>query len=111
MTTEEKIKEAIKILEKYVQEKEKEIGRIRNLINQAKGENTLIDKGYFKITSYIGNSNKIKEGRIYRGYTFRNCKGIIRGVIRSVTPNAYFTEKNTSWILSSREEYENQKEI
>ena len=110
MTQEEKIKEAIKILEEYVQEKEKEIGKIRNLINQAKGENPLID-GYFKITSYIGNSKKIKEGRIYRGYTFRFCNGIIRGVIRSVTPNASFTEKNTSWILSSREEYENQKEI
>lgn len=103
----EMVKKAIEILEQYIESKEKEIAEIKNLIQKSKDDNPIIEKGYFKIITYTGGSDKIKPGRIYKGRTFFNeYKKRRQGVIPNL--NAYFTENNASWVLSSKDEYNKQ---
>lgn len=95
---------AIEILESYIAEKEDELTKIRKVINEAKDANPLISGGYFRFTAYVGSSEKIKVGKVYKGYTYKSVnKDVIRGHISKI--NANFSSKNASWVLATKEEY------
>lgn len=106
----DEVKKAIEILERYIQSKENEIIGLKGLIQKAKDDNPIIERGYFKIISYVGGSTKIVPGRIYRGRTFLNkYRNRRQGFIPNI--HAYFTEDNASWILSSKEEFDKQAKL
>lgn len=97
---------AIEVLESYIAEKEDEINKLKTLTSRVQTYNPIIEgDGYFRIVSYIGGSEKIKEGHVYRGYTFeRMDNGHARGVIRHPI-KAYFSESNAVWVSATKEEY------
>ena len=88
--------------------KEEELHEQKEWARKGLSINPIIDRGYFRIVEYRGKSKHIKVGKVYKGSTYCNeWRDRIQGYINS--PKAYFNENNASWVLSSKDEYNEQK--
>lgn len=98
----------IEAVEKNEENKEKKLNELRKWACKGASINPIIDNGYFRIVGYSGKSKYIKVGKVYKGSTFCNeWQNRISGVINS--PKAYFNEDNATWVLSTKDEYNEQK--
>ncbi len=104
----EEVRKAIELLEKYVESQKDELKKLSNLIDEAKGNNPIIENGYFRITDYWGYSKYIEIGKVYKGRTFVSVDGQRRNGYIPKT-HTCFNESNASWIIASKEEYINQR--
>lgn len=101
-----------RIIESLVRNEEAQKKKEKELKKRmlAKGGNydPIIECGYFRIVEYNGQSKHIKAGKVYKGSTFYSeYYNRTQGYINS--PKAYFNEDNATWVLSNKDEYNEQK--
>ena len=88
--------------------KEEELHEQKKWARKGLSINPIIDRGYFRIVEYSGQSKYIKVGKVYKGSTYCNeWRDRIQGCINS--PKAYFNEGNATWVLARKDEYNEQK--
>lgn len=101
-----------RIIESLVRNEEAQKKKEKELKKRmlAKGGNydPIIELGYFRFVEYNGQSKHIKVGKVYKGSTFYSeYHNRTQGYINS--PKVYFNEDNATWVLSSKDEYNEQK--